>query len=337
MPLLLFLLLFSASCGAAQIEGDLTLHQLNHRAFKVTEGVPNDVHALAQTTDGTLWIGGHNGLTRFDGVRFVSYPGPADTPLQSTNIGSLIAAPDGGLWIGFRLGGVDFLQGGHLTHYGDLDNLPEGTIEQFAWDRDGSLWAASRVALFHFAGGRWHRVTREATFGTPYAVWVDQAGTLWMGTADGLFARPSGGGEFREVDRTIHFAAGRNSLTTSPDGRLWGVGSHELVRIDGPTQAHQDGRDDARQRAQHITERHGQGGEGNLGFRGERDTAAQHRRPLLGQAKQVGIPELQLVEDQELVIIRNAHPVTEPEQDQKVDCRNADCETRPDQVGGAVE
>ena len=236
MPLLLFLLLFSVPCGAAQIEGDLTLRQLNHRAFKVTEGVPNDVHALAQTTDGTLWIGGHNGLTRFDGVRFVSYPGPADTPLQSTNIGSLIAAPDGGLWIGFRLGGVDFLQGGHLTHYGDPDNLPEGTIEQFAWDRDGSLWAASRVGLFHFAGGRWHQVTRESTFGTPYGVWVDQVGTLWMGTVDGLFARPSGGGEFREVDRTIHFAAGRNSLTTSPDGRLWGVGSTELVRIDGPTQ-----------------------------------------------------------------------------------------------------
>jgi len=236
MPLLLLLLLFCVPGSAAQIQDDLTLHQLNHRAFKVTEGVPNDVHALAQTTDGTLWIGGHNGLTRFDGIRFVSYPGPSDEPLQSTNISSLIASPDGGLWIGFRLGGVDFLKNGRLRRYGDRDSLPEGTIEQFAWDRDGSLWAAARVGLFRFRGGKWERVTLESTYGTPYAVLVDKAGTVWLGTADGLFARPAGEAEFRVIDRRVHFGPGRNSLTTSPDGRLWGVGNHEIVRIDGMTQ-----------------------------------------------------------------------------------------------------
>ena len=67
--------------------------------------------------------------------------------MQSTNIGSLIASPDGGLWIGFRLGGVDFLKNGHLRRYEDRDRSPEGTIEQFAWDRAGSLWAAARVGL----------------------------------------------------------------------------------------------------------------------------------------------------------------------------------------------
>ena len=152
-PLLLLLLLFCVPGSAAQVQDDLTLHQLNHRTFKVTEGVPNDVHALAQTTDGSLWIGGHNGLTRFDGIRFVSYPGPSDEPLQSTNISSLIASPDGGLWIGFRLGGVDFLKKGHVTRYGDRDSLPEGTIEQFAWDRDGSLSAAARVGCCNLDGG----------------------------------------------------------------------------------------------------------------------------------------------------------------------------------------
>jgi signal transduction histidine kinase/ligand-binding sensor domain-containing protein len=235
MPLLLLLLLLCVPCGAVQSQEDVTLHQLNHRAFKVTEGVPNDVHDLAQTTDGTLWIGGHNGLTRFDGIQFVSYPGPSDEPLQSTNIGSLMASPDGGLWIGFRLGGVDFLKNGHLTRYGNQDGLPEGTIEQFAWDRDGSLWAASRVGLFRFRGGRWERVTRESNHGTPYAVLVDKAGTVWLGTAAGLFARPAGEAEFRVVDRRVHFGAGRNSLATSPDGRLWGVGNHQIVRIDGMT------------------------------------------------------------------------------------------------------
>jgi ligand-binding sensor domain-containing protein len=108
-----------------------------------------------------------------------------------------MASADGGLWIGFRLGGVDFLKGSHLVHYGDRDNLPEGTIEQFAADRDGSLWAASRLGLLHFVAGRWQRVTHESDFGPPYAVLMDRTGTLWMGTSEGLFARTRGEQRFR--------------------------------------------------------------------------------------------------------------------------------------------
>src|SRR4051794_607916 len=62
----------------------LSLRQLNHRLFTVMEGAPNDIVALAQGSDGTLWIGGHTGLTRFDGMRFSPYPGPSDEPLPWT-------------------------------------------------------------------------------------------------------------------------------------------------------------------------------------------------------------------------------------------------------------
>ena len=100
----LVLLATSATfCGAAwsqSAEGpDRSLQQLNHRVFTPAEGAPSDISALAQTLDGTLWIGGRTGLARFDGVRFVPYPGPSDEPLQATNVASLLATPDGGLWM----------------------------------------------------------------------------------------------------------------------------------------------------------------------------------------------------------------------------------------------
>src|SRR5262245_30997140 len=110
----------------------MTLQQMNHRAFTSVEGAPSDIRALAQTIDGTLWIGAGTGLTRFDGLRFVPYPGSGEEPLPSTNVSALIAAPDGGLWIGFRLGGAAFLKDGRVTRFDERDGLPSGSLDQFA-------------------------------------------------------------------------------------------------------------------------------------------------------------------------------------------------------------
>jgi signal transduction histidine kinase/ligand-binding sensor domain-containing protein len=236
IPLLLLGILFASTGRSSQPNSELTLQQLNHRAFAETDGAPGDIYALAQTTDGTLWIGGRAGLTRFDGLHFVTYPGPADEPLQSTNIAGLLATPDGGLWIAFRLGGVSFLKGGHVTRYGEHEGFPESSVEQFALDRDGSLWAAARLGLVHFKDGRWETVAAEGTLGTPYAVLVDRAGTLWVGTTNGLFARLFGENRFRAVNRRVSFGSGGTSLVAAPDGRIWAAPSHELIRIDRPTE-----------------------------------------------------------------------------------------------------
>ena len=148
-PLVLFGILLLSAGTACSLNADLALQQLNHRAFTPAEGAPTNIYALAQTSDGSLWIAGGTGLSRFDGIRFVPYPGPSEEPLPSTNISSLTAAPDGGLWIGFRLGGVSLLKGGRLLNYTERDGFPGGTVDGFAWDREGSLWAVARGALMH--------------------------------------------------------------------------------------------------------------------------------------------------------------------------------------------
>ena len=46
----------------------------NVRSWQTDEGLPqNSVWALAQTPDGYLWVGTHEGLARFDGVRFTIF------------------------------------------------------------------------------------------------------------------------------------------------------------------------------------------------------------------------------------------------------------------------
>src|SRR5580698_2786981 len=109
---------FLAFASACAQDFNPSLQQLNHRRFTRLEGAPTGAITLAQTTEGTLWLGSQTGLTRFDGMKFVSYPAQSDEPLPSTNVTALMSAPDGGLWIGFRVGGVSFLRNGHRTRYG---------------------------------------------------------------------------------------------------------------------------------------------------------------------------------------------------------------------------
>ena len=241
MPALLLGLLFLVSGEGWALVPDVSLRQLNHRVFTVMEGAPSDIVALAQGSDGTLWIGGRTGLARFDGLRFVPYPGPSDEPLQSTNISSLFVAPDGGLWIGFRPGGVSLLKDGHVTRYGERDGLPDGTVEQFAWDRDGSVWAATRSGLAHLKGNRWETIAGEPAIGTPYGVLVDRAGTLWVATVNGLFARVVSESRFREIDKRGYFGPGGIVLAAAPDGQIWAAGDRELIRVERPADPRPEG------------------------------------------------------------------------------------------------
>ena len=236
LPLLLLGMTLSTSGAAADLNPDVLLHQLNHRAFTSAEGAPSNILALAQTSDGILWIGAGNGLTRFDGARFMPYPGSSEEPLRSTYITSLAAAPDGGLWIGFGFGGASFLKGGHLRNYVAGDGFPDGTVRQFAWDRDGSLWACVRGGLAHFDGEQWGKVALD---NKPFCagVLVDRRGTLWVATEDALLARLAGERRFHEVERLeFGFASSHQTLVEAPDGKIWfaAYNARKLIRIDQP-------------------------------------------------------------------------------------------------------
>jgi ligand-binding sensor domain-containing protein len=53
------------------------LSQYGHTAWRLQDGAfAGAPDAIAQTTDGYLWLGTQSGLLRFDGVRFVPFAPP---------------------------------------------------------------------------------------------------------------------------------------------------------------------------------------------------------------------------------------------------------------------
>ena len=67
--------------------------ELDHTAWTIRDGAPSGVTALAQSADGTLWIGTTTGLYQFDGVRFEPFEPPAGVTLPSLGVNALLALP----------------------------------------------------------------------------------------------------------------------------------------------------------------------------------------------------------------------------------------------------
>src|SRR5580704_8812289 len=138
---------------------DRTIAQFVHTSWTAKNGVPANISALAQTTDGFLWLGTPQGLYRFDGVAFERYQPESGSAFPSNHVVSLLALPDGDLWIGFR-NGLSRLRSGHLTNYADVDGQPLENVRTVVQDREGVLWAGANAGLLRFEGNRW-RLVRE--------------------------------------------------------------------------------------------------------------------------------------------------------------------------------
>jgi signal transduction histidine kinase/ligand-binding sensor domain-containing protein len=220
-PTFACLLWLLALCNPAPgIDRDRKITQLHHTGWTYTDGAPGEVRALAQTTDGYLWLGTATGLFRFDGIRFQAYKPQSGQAFPQRSVVSLFAVPDGGLWVGYWYGGVSFIKNGTVTDYGKAEGLPSRQIQVFARDRQGAIWiAAGEDGLARLDGSRWTKIGAEWGFTGPvYTVFVDRAGTLWVGTPDSAWQLAEGGHKFQIAAKGLLNA---KNFAESSSGKLW--------------------------------------------------------------------------------------------------------------------
>lgn len=159
-----------------------------HTAFSVDQGAPEDVAALAQTSDGYLWVGsGGSGLTRFDGLKFVPFVPIQGEHLLSAQVSTLFAAPDGGLWIGYEFQGVSLLMDGHLTHYTASDGYVIKFANKIFAGYRGQVYAVGTGRLLTLEGSKWSPVFIDATRKRVHAATADGKGTLWLAGEDHIY------------------------------------------------------------------------------------------------------------------------------------------------------
>ncbi len=193
--------LFSSPAIAAP-DASLDISQYAHTARTFRNGfLGGAVYTIAQSPDGYLWLGTQTGVYRFDGVRAVPLPLPG---LARTEVGSLLPARDGTLWIG-SLDGLVSWKNGQLSEYPALGRRRVNALLQ---DRDGTVWAATALGgsagrLCAIRSGSMQCYGDDGSLGASVeSLYEDSDGILWVGTANGLW-RWKPGPPIRYLDTPI--------------------------------------------------------------------------------------------------------------------------------------
>ena len=223
-------LFFALACScAAALDSDRTLGQFAHTAWGTKDGAPSPVTALAQTPDGYLWLGDHDGLYRFDGVVFERYQPQSGGPFPVGTVSSLLALPNGDLWIAFQPGAVSLLRNGNATTFTVREGVPNGAIFSFAQDWEGTIWVGTSSGLARLEGDRWKEVGKDWNFPGKSAstIFLDRRRTLWVSTEDTLVFLPPGARKFQPTGMRV---GQLTNIAQAANGKLWMAETTRSVR-----------------------------------------------------------------------------------------------------------
>lgn len=137
-----------------------------------------------------IWVGGHKGLSCFDGQRYINYP-LADIGL-TTRISSLIEDSQGNIWIGSDTAtsnGIFIFDGKNFTRYSTEHGLGSNQINSFALDRKKQLWLCTENGLSHFnSDGKFITYNRDNGLSSKYIqrFYQDEQDRYWIGTSEGV-------------------------------------------------------------------------------------------------------------------------------------------------------
>ena len=169
--------------------------QLAIRRYDVSDGLAhNTVIAIHQDKQGYIWFGTFEGLSRFDGYRFVNY-GVADG-LGHVITGDISEDRQGRLWVATnggvaRLVDADAQVAGRAVRRKFISfkvgaTLGANRVNRLLFDARGDLWCATDVGLYRARADDSPKFETIIRDGWVHAVLDDRRGRLWFGVDNEL-------------------------------------------------------------------------------------------------------------------------------------------------------
>lgn len=206
--------------------------QLPIKNYTIADGLAHDrVRDIIRDSRGFLWFLTAEGLSRFDGYRFVNYG--LEHGLPSGSIYDLLETRSGEYWVATNNGVARFnpaSAGARFTAYTVGANIMTNTVFVLCEDHTGQVWAGTRDGLFRLeenAGRVSFRRLEQGLLAQPNCAILrfaeDAEGALWISSNLGLIRRFSDG---RAIEYTLQGMPGISgallkSLQADREGRLW--------------------------------------------------------------------------------------------------------------------
>jgi ligand-binding sensor domain-containing protein len=187
--------------------------QLSIRHYGISEGLANSrVLAIHQDAKGYVWLATNEGLSRFDGYRFVNYS--TRDGLGHSIINSITEDSKGHIWVATNGGGVSRL----------LDDPQESARTS---SRESSI---NRPKFVTF------RIADTLASNRVNKLMFDAIGNLWCGTDDGIYRAAAesvatGAPQFEALPGDVGVAGSNGAGLADNQGRVWFSVGNGLVEL----------------------------------------------------------------------------------------------------------
>ena len=113
--------------------------------YNNVNGLPtSEANAIAETSEGFIWIGSYAGLIRYDGNTFER----TDSTTGISNVRCLYADSRDRLWIGTNDSGIFVMEKGAFQNWGKADGMESVSIRNVAEDSAGYIYIGSTKGVY---------------------------------------------------------------------------------------------------------------------------------------------------------------------------------------------
>jgi signal transduction histidine kinase/ligand-binding sensor domain-containing protein len=201
------------------------------RSWKTDNGLPQSTAtAVLQTQDGYLWVGTYNGLTRFDGVRFVVFDNNNTPELEDKGITALFEDGDGVLWIGHSSGEVTCHKNGRFEKEEVRAAWGGGAIKAIGKDEHGDVWLLNDTGLLSRLRDGLVLTPQAGSLSGLVQMARSEHGTIWVARNGSVSQLVGSRLVVLDMGRTNKYVQG---IGASRDGGLWVVSDGQLRKWTG--------------------------------------------------------------------------------------------------------
>ena len=205
--------------------GLVHVHQRQTDVFSLPDGLTgDDVLALFQDREGSVWAATLNGLDRFRDFAVTTLS--VKQGLSSAAVGSVLADRDGSVWLGtygglnrWNNGKITIARTGSVKRDGKLNGLAPNSLFQ---DDRGQIWISTNAGVGYLENDRFAPIS-GVPGGPVHGIAQDKAGNLWIANQESGLFRLSARSEVQQIPRDrLRHKDNASALAADPvQGGLW--------------------------------------------------------------------------------------------------------------------
>jgi serine phosphatase RsbU (regulator of sigma subunit)/sugar lactone lactonase YvrE len=140
------------------------------------------VNEICQDAKGHLWIATDNGVSRFDGKKFVNFM--RKDGLSENNSTCILRDSKGRIWVGHQTTGLSVIDRDSVWTVNEKDGLSNNEVNDIFEAADGTIWVGTFGGLSAYDGTNWKNITVENGLSSNNirSIAQDLKGGLWVGT-----------------------------------------------------------------------------------------------------------------------------------------------------------